>query len=610
MVLEQDANNTETQATKQHEIQTQICEVERSIEPQNGGPLREDEDSDADEEVLDEMKKKKKNENDEESNSDEDSPKELKSSPGILSLGEPTSQYMVKPVAHSNMVFQTSSGGAGQRRGSIKTTHHAVTTNTEKLERLSKLLTPPGSPRQGLIGSPRKQPQQELFPSIDEEMEKELEESNVMFAENVDYDYEHLKKLAGAFGEEKITDEAIEVTTKLHKAIQLRKKYLEINPYYYPWETPDIQIGHPSIKPSYDPFDIDKYRNAEATNEYYMMKDGVMQVFANEEEAKKPDAKPLFSVISFAEHYQDFKKMDQIIYDGPTKSFCYRRLKLLELKFQLHTVMNEAEELASQKEVPHRDFYNVRKVDTHLHLASAMNQKHLLRFIKKKLRTAANEVVIFRDGKHLTLKQVFESLNLTSYDLSVDTLDVHADSNTFHRFDKFNLKYNPCGQSRLREIFLKTENYINGRYFAELCKELFSDFEESKYQMAEPRVSIYGRSRDEWDHLAKWSLDYKMYSDNIRFLIQIPRLYSVHHDTKAVKSFEEMLKSMSFFRRFFLLFSKADSYSTTCNAHRHFRALVRGHTRSKDTPRAGMLPQPGGWLRLCGRREQSRAPLP
>ena len=72
-----------------------------------------------------------------------------------------------------------------------------------------------------------------------------------------------------------------------------------------------------------------------------------------------------------------------------------------------------------------------------------MNQKHLLKFIKRKLRDCPNEVVIFRDGQELTLNQVFESLNLTRYDLSVDTLDVHAHNDTFHRFDKFNLKYNP-----------------------------------------------------------------------------------------------------------------------------------------------------------------------
>ena len=41
--------------------------------------------------------------------------------------------------------------------------------------------------------------------------------------------------------------------------------------------------------------------------------------------------------------------------------------------------------------------------------------------------------MIYRDGKFLTLAEVFRSLNLTAYDLSVDTLDMHADSNTFHR---------------------------------------------------------------------------------------------------------------------------------------------------------------------------------
>lgn len=44
----------------------------------------------------------------------------------------------------------------------------------------------------------------------------------------------------------------------------------------------------------------------------------------------------------------------------------------------------------TQQRVPHRDFYNVRKVDTHVHLASCMNQKHLLRFIKAKLKKAPN----------------------------------------------------------------------------------------------------------------------------------------------------------------------------------------------------------------------------
>ena len=114
------------------------------------------------------------------------------------------------------------------------------------------------------------------------------------------------------------------------------------------------------------------------------------------------------------------------------------------------------------------DFYNLRKVDTHVHHSSCMNQKHLLRFIKSKMKRSPNDKVISRDGAILTLTEVFKSLNLTAYDLSIDTLDMHAHVDSFHRFDKFNLKYNPIGESRLREIFLKTDNYIKGTYLAEL----------------------------------------------------------------------------------------------------------------------------------------------
>ena len=44
------------------------------------------------------------------------------------------------------------------------------------------------------------------------------------------------------------------------------------------------------------------------------------------------------------------------------KTYCYRRLRYLESRFQLHVMLNEMKELKAQKMVPHRDFYNVRKV--------------------------------------------------------------------------------------------------------------------------------------------------------------------------------------------------------------------------------------------------------
>jgi len=50
------------------------------------------------------------------------------------------------------------------------------------------------------------------------------------------------------------------------------------------------------------------------------------------------------------------------------------------------------------------------------------------------------------------------------------------------------------------------------------------DLDDSKYQNAEYRLSIYGRSADEWDNLAKWAIRHDVYSDNVRWLIQVPRL--------------------------------------------------------------------------------------
>lgn len=57
-----------------------------------------------------------------------------------------------------------------------------------------------------------------------------------------------------------------------------------------------------------------------------------------------------------------------------------------------------------------------------------------------------------------------------------------------------------------------------------LFQEVLSDLEDSKYQHAEPRLSIYGHNKEEWDKLAKWAIENDVYSVNARWLIQIPRL--------------------------------------------------------------------------------------
>lgn len=85
---------------------------------------------------------------------------------------------------------------------------------------------------------------------------------------------------------------------------------------------------------------------------------------------------------------QEIKKFwrsaDLIKYFVCRKSFSYRRLSYLSSKYQLHTLMNELKESAAQKEVPHRDFYNIRKVSGRTKIADIdwINFFHLVHLCK------------------------------------------------------------------------------------------------------------------------------------------------------------------------------------------------------------------------------------
>ncbi|KAL6998439.1 AMP deaminase [Sarracenia purpurea var. burkii] len=328
--------------------------------------------------------------------------------------------------------------------------------------------------------------------------------------------------------------EEAEVYRTLQACLELRESYV-FREAITPWEKE--VISDPSTpKPNPNPFD---YTPEGKSDHYFQMEDGVVHVYANKDSKEK-----LFPVADATTFFTHLHHILKVIATGNIRTLCHHRLVLLEQKFNLHLMLNADREFLAQKSAPHRDFYNVRKVDTHVHHSACMNQKHLLRFIKSKLRKEPDEVVIFRDGTYLTLKEVFQSLDLTGYDLNVDLLDVHADKSTFHRFDKFNLKYNPCGQSRLREIFLKQDNLIQGRFLAELTKQVFSDLAASKYQMAEYRISIYGRKMSEWDQMASWIVNNELYSENVVWLIQLPRLYNIYKEMGIVTSFQNILDNI------------------------------------------------------------------
>ncbi|GMG00103.1 unnamed protein product [[Candida] boidinii] len=123
----------------------------------------------------------------------------------------------------------------------------------------------------------------------------------------------------------------------------------------------------------------------------------------------KKTGESLIEIPTIRDFYMDLETITGFASDGPTKSFAFKRLEYLEARWNLYFLLNEHEETAESKRNPHRDFYNVRKVDTHVHHSACMNQKHLLRFIKHKMRHNPDEKVIFRDGAELSLKQTLST---------------------------------------------------------------------------------------------------------------------------------------------------------------------------------------------------------
>lgn len=248
---------------------------------------------------------------------------------------------------------------------------------------------------------------------------------------------------------------------------------------------------------------------------------------------------------SYADFIRDRDQVLRFAASGPLKSFTYTRLKLMEHRFECFLQLNKLREL-EQTKMDRQDWTKVAKVDTHIHLAAAMTSPMLFEFIQHKLRTCPDDLVSRKDGNEISLKALFESAHLDAENLSMASLDTQADMHTFNRFDNFNNLYNPFGDASLRAVFMKTDSYNKGKYFAELTRDLLrmQEADSSCNIKSEFRLSIYGRNVNEFPLLAEWVDMYDLYSDTNRYLIQIPRLYDVFRASKSIASFAELLDNI------------------------------------------------------------------
>jgi AMP deaminase len=280
-----------------------------------------------------------------------------------------------------------------------------------------------------------------------------------------------------------------------------------------------------------DSFDDNNEKKNNDNLVFEMGDNGVMEIYHSEDTEKTNN---LSTVPSVEEFDTDYKRTTEMVGEGAMRSYCFQRLQLLSSGFRTHVTMNAPMESLEQGNLLGTDFFRTLKIDNHIHAAGAPTAKQFVNFVADKLENES-DTVISSDGR--TLGEVFKDAGLDKDYLTIDAFNVLADYSVYQRFDNFNAKYSPFRMADLRRIFLKTNNHIGGRYFAELLKIVLNRHEVSKGHVSgvELRLSIYGMERHEWDDLADWMLkDWEggdfpgpLVSKSNRWMIQIPRLWRI-----------------------------------------------------------------------------------
>ncbi|OMJ92092.1 hypothetical protein SteCoe_5187 [Stentor coeruleus] len=313
-------------------------------------------------------------------------------------------------------------------------------------------------------------------------------------------------------------EETFLACTAIEDLMCLRQKYVFYDDYIH--QHPLLRIIRPA-------------QNAEIINK---LKENIDFTFTN---GVVSFANINLNIVPKSEFYQDMMFLMENTYSTVNKSFCYLRLKMLLKKYNIHLQCNLDRESFHQKSQSRKDFYNIIKVDNHVHLYTCMNQKHLQKFIKTKLLTEPNTIVSIEGEHKLGLIEVMNQLGYDASTLTVDVVDSYNNRN-----ERYANKYNPLSRISIRDIFLSSSNFIEGRYFAELVKEVFQNLDKEKYVLAEFRISICGQDKSEWAKTAHWLKNYNIKSSRVRWAIQVPRLYSEFRKKALISNFNEMLNNI------------------------------------------------------------------
>lgn len=232
----------------------------------------------------------------------------------------------------------------------------------------------------------------------------------------------------------------------------------------------------------------------------------------------------------FKEFKEAMQKVRDIVVGTPEVTrMAMHRLELLEHKFRMHCAMNVALEAGEMKdkERNNRDIFTAHKVDNNVHTNAGMNARTLLDFFVDKADNNGHDVVCEENNVPVTLRELLAKLRIDTNLLAVDEL---------HNIVQHN--------SQIRNIFLATDNFMQGRYFAELTKRTLELYKLDEFTFSESRLQIFGKNASEWHNLAMWFDRYGMASHQNRWMIHLPRGYAKLKRQKVVANFADYLDNI------------------------------------------------------------------
>lgn len=146
----------------------------------------------------------------------------------------------------------------------------------------------------------------------------------------------------------------------------------------------------------------------------------------------------------------------------------------------------------------------------------------------------------------------------------------------------------------MRNIFLRIDNHIGGEYLAEITKEVIHQLESQKYQLAEYRLTVQGVDPKRWSIIANWICKHNICSCNVRWIIQIPRIYATLYASGSLTSFHDMLCNI-----FEPLFAVTIDPSCNPALHRFLESVVGidcvGDESTSDAITIKEFPSPSEW---------------